>query len=370
MDSHTKLHIAKRSKDLIGESVNTCDKTMQAERNPRERAKIDTATGQRLVKSGNNSVGMSAPRGLPPSRQQDGPHRPLSGKTVADALGGEKAGAGWTACCPAHEDTKPSLAISNSPDGKLLVYCHAGCSQDQVISALKARGLWDNDRRAPALSAGRVFHQGRAAHLTHNDAKRSACALRIWAASFPAAGTPVEGYLNARGLTLPPLDTLRYHPALPHPDGSHWPAMIGLVTRGTDEKELAIHRTYLARDGCSKAPVEPDKMMLGPCHGGGIRLGIPTHLLMIGEGIETCLAAMQATGYPAWAALSTSGLKSIDLPTGLNEVIILADGDKPGEAAAQIAARRWQSSHKTHIARPPSGLDFNDLLTGKGSTSQ
>jgi DNA primase len=91
---------------------------------------------------------------------------------------------------------------------------------------------------------------------------------------------------------------------------------------------------------------------------------------MIGEGIETCLAAMQATGYPAWAALSTSGLKSIDLPTGLNEVIILADGDKPGEAAAQIAARRWQSSHKTRIARPPSGLDFNDLLTGKGSTSQ
>jgi len=30
---------------------------------------------------------------------------------------------------------------------------------------------------------------------------------------------------------------------------------------------------------------------------------------MVGEGIETCLAAMQATGNPAWAALSTSGLR-------------------------------------------------------------
>ncbi len=33
-------------------------------------------------------------------------------------------------------------------------------------------------------------------------------------------------------------------------------------------------------------------MMLGPCRGGAVRLGDPTDVLMIGEGIETCLAAM------------------------------------------------------------------------------
>ena len=35
---------------------------------------------------------------------------------------------------------------------------------------------------------------------------------------------------------------------------------------------VAIHRTFLIRDGSAKAPVEPAKMMLGPCGGGVVRL--------------------------------------------------------------------------------------------------
>lgn len=52
-----------------------------------------------------------------------------------------------------------------------------------------------------------------------------------------------------------------------------------------------------------------------PCRGGAVRLAEPGDVLMIGEGVETCLAAMQASGHPAWAALSTSGLRSLNLPT-------------------------------------------------------
>jgi hypothetical protein len=85
--------------------------------------------------------------------------------------------------------------------------------------------------------------------------------------------------------------------------------MVAFVTRGTDAEPIAIHRTFLAPDGSGKAPVDPTKMMLGPCRGGVVRLGESDGLLMVGEGIETCLAAMQATGNPAWAALSTSGLR-------------------------------------------------------------
>jgi len=64
----------------------------------------------------------------------------------------------------------------------------------------------------------------------------------------------------------------------------------------------------------------------------------PGDVLMIGEGIETCLAAMQETGHPAWAALSTSGLRALDLPKAVRDVIVLADGDDPGEAAARDLA--------------------------------
>ena len=43
-----------------------------------------------------------------------------------------------------------------------------------------------------------------------------------------------------------------------------WPAMMALVCAGSDNRPQAIHRTYLARDGVRKAPVDPQKMMLGP----------------------------------------------------------------------------------------------------------
>lgn len=84
--------------------------------------------------------------------------------------------------------------------------------------------------------------------------------------------------------------------------------MVGLVTHGANGGAVAIHRTFLARDGKGKAQVEPQKMILGPCRGGAVRLAPAVELLMVGEGIETCLAAMQGTRQPAWAALSTSGL--------------------------------------------------------------
>jgi putative DNA primase/helicase len=107
-------------------------------------------------------------------------------------------------------------------------------------------------------------------------------------------------------------------------------------------------------------------MMFGPCRGGVVRLAEPGEVLMVGEGIETCLAAMQATGHAVWAALSTSGLRALDLPRGARDVIVLADGDEPGEAAARDCAQRWKrEGRRVRIARPPHGMDFNNLLKAR-----
>ena len=195
------------------------------------------------------------------------------------------------------------------------------------------------------------------------DARRIDAALTIWQSAVPGAGTLLDTYLASRGLHLSPPLTLRFHAGLKHPSGGTWPAMVALVTRGVDGAQLAVHRTFLARDGAGKASVVPNRMMLGPCRGGAVCLGQAGDVLMVGEGIETCLAAMQATDKPAWAALSTSGLRSLDLPNTVREVIVLADGDDPGEAAAQDCARRWKREGRhVRIARPPRGSDFNDLL--------
>jgi hypothetical protein len=156
---------------------------------------------------------------------------------------------------------------------------------------------------------------------------------------------------------------IRFHAGLKHPSGDVWTAMVALVIRGIDGKPIGIHRTFLASEGKGKAPVQPAKMMLGPCRGGAVRLGPSGNVLMVSEGVETGLAAMQASGYPAWAALSTSGLRALELPQEVRNVILLADGDDSGEAAAQDCAWRFKrQGRRVRVARPPRGMDFNDLL--------
>jgi putative DNA primase/helicase len=287
----------------------------------------------------------------------------VKAEAIAKALGGCKVGSNWMARCPAHDDRDPSLAIQDAPDGKVLLRCHAGCDQLRVIAALRSLGLWKGNGNSHFLRP--QLRSVASSCPDRDDAKRINPALSIWQSTKAGCGTPVETYLRSRGLNILP-SSLRFHSGLRHPSGKVWPAMIALVTRGTDNASLAIHRTFLANNGAGKAPTEPQKMMLGPCRGGAVRLAPPSDMLMVGEGIETCLAAMQATGYPAWAALSTSGLRSLDLPNEVRDVIVLADGDEPGEAAARNCALRWnREGRRVRIARPPRGLDFNDLLLGR-----
>jgi putative DNA primase/helicase len=288
----------------------------------------------------------------------------MNAETIARALGGRRAGNGWTARCPAHNDHKPSLSIRDAGGGKLLVRCHAGCDQQQVVATLRSYGLWTE--RAPQSFSRALVRIQSERQPDRNDAKRSEAALAIWQSAIPAGGTLVETYLASRCLHLPPPITLRFHAGLKHPSRGIWPTMVALVTRGSDDTPLAIHRTFLTRDGDGKAQVDPSKMMFGPCGGGAVRLAMPRDLLMVGEGIETSLAAMLATGHPAWAALSTSGLRALDLPNDVRNVIVLADGDDAGEAAARDCAWRWKrDGRRVRIARPPQGMDFNDMLMGR-----
>lgn len=42
----------------------------------------------------------------------------------------------YMACCPAHEDRDPSLSVTVSSSGKILVHCWAGCSALDVVQAM------------------------------------------------------------------------------------------------------------------------------------------------------------------------------------------------------------------------------------------
>jgi putative DNA primase/helicase len=75
---------------------------------------------------------------------------------LARLVGARRSGGGWQALCPAHADKNPSLSI-HIRDSKILLCCHAGCSQEAVLAALgiEARELFlearEDDRRIVAL---------------------------------------------------------------------------------------------------------------------------------------------------------------------------------------------------------------------------
>ncbi len=50
--------------------------------------------------------------------------------------GVQHSGNGWQSLCPSHADKNPSLSIA-ARDGKVLMFCHAGCSVEAISAALK-----------------------------------------------------------------------------------------------------------------------------------------------------------------------------------------------------------------------------------------
>lgn len=288
---------------------------------------------------------------------------------IAVALGGCRCGDQWLARCPAHDDHQPSLSIKETDDGRILFHCFAGCDYGAIRQALARKGIViGSSMSLKPLGLQPAKPMLRRLADSSGDTQASvACIIR---SSRPAMGTPVESYLAGRGITDAIPASIRFVPHLSHGcSGKRLPAMVGLVTKANVDGPVAVHRTYLQPGGSGKACVDPNRMMLGRCAGGAVALAAAQECIAVGEGIETCLSFMQATGLPTWAALSTAGLVRLVLPPGVKEVVIAADGDESGEKAAHEAAERWvKEGRKVRIARPPRGKDFNDLLLAAGLT--
>lgn len=42
----------------------------------------------------------------------------------------------WVACCPAHDDKSPSLALKIGDEGRTLLKCWAGCPVESIVAAI------------------------------------------------------------------------------------------------------------------------------------------------------------------------------------------------------------------------------------------
>jgi hypothetical protein len=131
-----------------------------------------------------------------------------------------------------------------------------------------------------------------------------------------------------------------------------------------------VHKTFLQYDGKFAFRNPKDQRECnGKIGGGAVRLAghDPDRELVIGEGIETVLSAMQLLDLPGWAALSTSGVTGLALPPAVRRVVIAVDNDDAGREAALAAYDRWKAEGRSvQLAMPPvPGSDFNNVLIGR-----
>jgi Toprim domain len=130
----------------------------------------------------------------------------------------------------------------------------------------------------------------------------------------------------------------------------------------TDEP-IGIQRIALTPEGR-----KIDRRMLG--HSGAVKLWPTEAQLVVGEGIETVLAAATRIPYrdmplrPAWSLLSAPALERLPILPGVERLIILVDHDLAGKNAALICRNRWQRAGRTviELMHPRPGADFNDFV--------
>lgn len=283
-------------------------------------------------------------------------------QTLTHSLGGEWHGSYGAAPCPVCQPERRAdqraLSVRNE-GGRLLAFCHkGGCDFRDIVAAL---GL-PHDRLAPDPAAQREAEAKRAEYERAQLAK----ARDLWGRSKPISSTKGEAYLRGRGITCPMPPSLRWVPNLHHGPSGRWlSAMVAHVSTG------AVHRTIFEKGGARISGNA--KMMLGPCAGGAVALAEGAGPLVVCEGIETGLSL--ASGLlrgPAtvWAALSAPGMKALRLPERPARLIVATDGDDAGEEAGRVLAsaahaRGWQ----VDLLPAPRGLDWNDVLQGKGGAA-
>jgi hypothetical protein len=255
-------------------------------------------------------------------------------------------------CQPERRKDQNALTINLKGD-KLLLHCKkSGCDFREILSAAGiAPGHVEIDRQAVVQAELARREQ---------EAKLKARARGLWDQGKSITGTTGETYLRARGITCALPDTLRWLADTYHkPSGQNCGAIVADV-----QPTGGVHRTFFTKKG--ERLNKSAKMMLGPCAGGAVRLSESIGPLVVCEGIETGLSLLSGFldgPHTVWAALSTSGMKGLALPSRAGTLIVAADGDAAGREAAHWIAKTatglgWQVS----MMQPPDGQDFNDVL--------
>lgn len=264
-------------------------------------------------------------------------------------------------------------------DGRAGVFGDFRSGMSSVWTAQRRELMTQTERAdmARRLAQAKAQRDAQQRQQQADNARRNAA---LWANTKPVTdGDAVSLYLRRRGLAGPVPEHLHLHPRLTYwdgPDGGDlgtWPAMIAPLIRH-DGAVLALHRTYLTPDG-NKAPVPTVKKLTGaaePLAGACIPLHDPQQgVIGIAEGIETAQAAHLASGLPTVAAYCASNLAAYTWPAGVKRIVVFADADPAGAAAAQsLKARAMRAGLSVAVMTPTTpGADWCDVWAQRAAVA-
>ena len=270
--------------------------------------------------------------------------------------------------CPFHEDWEPSCRIYADH-----FHCYGcGAHGDRIDWLTKVEGM----TKAEAMDALHNWSGPATTEQVHRAEDKLDFALSVWNAALPLAGSIGERYLaETRGIDvgkLPPTihEALRFHPHCVFGAGAHRPCIVALMRDPVTDAPVGIHRIGLAQENGNiiklgrKALGRMGVVKLWSANGSG-------HLV-VGEGIETTLAAATCISYrgtpltPAWSAVAKGGLGHLPVLPGISQLILLVDNDENGEGqkAAACCRQTWTATGRTVVPLIPKhvGWDFNDVV--------
>jgi len=284
----------------------------------------------------------------------------MRAEDIANALGGRRSGRQYACRCPAHEDTSPSLIVFDGHTD-VQVRCMAGCHNDEIIAALRKRGIWQSGGRPITTlmhepSSQSVMDDVPLLPETHRE-----LGLDIFSRGADIRGSLAEKYLTSRNIPIPAgsFNFIRYVPWCPK-GRLRVPALVALMRTVEDDAPAAIQRIMLDVKGR-----KTNAMMLGPSARAVMKLGMerpPMARLYVCEGLETGLALMGAEYRPVWALGSSGAMERFPV-IAVDRLVICADNDKAGMEAATACRGRYGAN--AVIWKPNGeGLDFADILGG------
>ncbi len=261
---------------------------------------------------------------------------------LAMNLSPRRAGKGWQCRCPAHDDRSPSLSACVS-GGRLLLYCHAGCTFEQVRSALgvprQVVGLAPPPRRDVA------------AYIAPN-----------WR-EIVRSSRPAEVDRREKMLGLPPGSLRRI--------GAVWAVGIGALAApmyGPDDEPIGVR--FRADDG--------RKWAMSGSRNGLFGLGPSMEIqdtLYLPEGM-TDTAALAGVGL--WAIGRPSCMGGREYVRGLVRhlprptlIVVVSDADLPGRrGAATLADELTRDGRRVRVLTPAPGCKDVREWVASGATRE